>query len=579
MKPLPARGPWLPAPGSCAPCSSWPAVVATIMADPSPGVTTAPPAPPPRPPAPSAQAAPPTGGDRRGGDHLGAALRDPTGPEEAAAGAADDEDLLPCGPGRHAAAGPQSQATGHGLRRRSIGADGHLEGEDGVARGKGAGLRCPAERADEDGEVGPRGDGGAGHGCLRRVRWADVEGEGRSRYARGVTALPTAGGPGTISAGRAAVPRRRRARDRPPRRCRRAGGPEARRRPARGGRRAHRSTRRWCSCGRFVGGFDCDSTVMASVSRPWSANDPAYDDPPLGDQRRARRRGAQLLPELGHLAVAAQGAVAVGEHRVLLGGAVQAPERLELGDRQLPAPQPVVGEPQELAHGLGRREPARPAGAGSTRASSKRSRRKALLASLSLTSSRSAALAATALRIDGSVGEVELVGAPSRPDGRERAAADGLGGLAAHDALVDPDLGLPGLAALGARRAEGLRGVPGPGVAHPAGPLAGNAAPARLLELGGVVGPPLPRRPLALAGRLAALGACRPCPAGRAGRPRPEEDEGGGLGMERSSLSGWIGAKTTKDPWSPRGPSLSENSAASYSPRASRPKYHRRWRA
>ena len=74
-----------------------------------------------------------------------------------------------------AAAGAETRRPARS-RRGALAPDGDLEGEELVARGQRAELGLPAEVADEDGEVGPRGELVAGHGCLRRAG-ADVEGK------------------------------------------------------------------------------------------------------------------------------------------------------------------------------------------------------------------------------------------------------------------------------------------------------------------------------------------------------------------------------------------------------------------
>ena len=86
-------------------------------------------------------------------------------------------------------------------------------------------------------------------------------------------------------------------------------------------------------------------------------------------------------------------------------------------------------------------------------------------------------------------------------------------------------------------------------------------------------GPSLGRSPSSAARGLRARRPSLPGARTGRGRPRPDE-EAGGLAMGPVKPT----AKTTKDPhrW---GSFARASSAASYSPRASRPKYHRRWRA
>src|SRR5436190_17368627 len=78
---------------------------------------------------------------------------------------------------------------------------------------------------------------------------------------------------------------------------------------------------------------------------------PRGDDAALGHQLRARRCSPQLLPQLVDLAVAPEGAVAVGEHRVLVRRTSERAERFELDDGQLPVTEAVQREAVELAHG------------------------------------------------------------------------------------------------------------------------------------------------------------------------------------------------------------------------------------
>ena len=310
-------------------------------------------------------------------------------------------------------------------------------------------------------------------------------------------------------------------------------------------------------------------------------------DAALGDEGGAGRRGAQLLPELRHLGVPAERSVAVGEHRVLLGAAAEGAEGLQLRDGELPAAEAVVGQPQELTNGLGGR-----------RLLGQRSQEGAGLLEPLAAEGLARVLEASVQPIGGAGGhrpaqrwvgrEGALVGGAGRTAARAP-AADGLVGLAPHDAFVDPHLRFPGLPTLRGGGSEGLRCVARPGVAHPSGALAGDTAPAGLLDLGVVVGALLPRRALALpialvgaggaplaaslAGAGAGTGTGRTAPAG-GGRC-------GGLGHGVGSLSTRPSRRGAENDEGP--PSLgvlrSENSAASYSPRASRPKYHRRWRA
>ena len=74
------------------------------------------------------------------------------------------------------------------------------------------------------------------------------------------------------------------------------------------------------------------------------------DDPALGDQRRARRRLPQLVPQLVDRAVALQGPVAVGQDRMLLDRPGQGPERLQLLGRRRPLPGAVEGQAGQLPH-------------------------------------------------------------------------------------------------------------------------------------------------------------------------------------------------------------------------------------
>ncbi len=76
-----------------------------------------------------------------------------------------------------------------------------------------------------------------------------------------------------------------------------------------------------------------------------------HHDATLDHQLGARRRLAQLVPQLVHHGVAAQGPVAVGQHRVLLGGPGQEPEGLELLDGRRPLALPVEGQAVELTGG------------------------------------------------------------------------------------------------------------------------------------------------------------------------------------------------------------------------------------
>ena len=80
-------------------------------------------------------------------------------------------------------------------------------------------------------------------------------------------------------------------------------------------------------------------------------------DAPLGHQLGRRRHLAQLAPQVLDLRVAPEGAVAVGQDRVLLGGRGALAEHLELLGRLGPLAQPVEGEPEQLAHGGRLRRP------------------------------------------------------------------------------------------------------------------------------------------------------------------------------------------------------------------------------
>ena len=74
------------------------------------------------------------------------------------------------------------------------------------------------------------------------------------------------------------------------------------------------------------------------------------DDAPLGDQIGRRRRRAELLPQGLHVGPAAQGTVAVGQHRMLLHRPAQLAEVLELSHGFLEPAQPVQHQAVELAH-------------------------------------------------------------------------------------------------------------------------------------------------------------------------------------------------------------------------------------
>ncbi len=298
---------------------------------------------------------------------------------------------------------------------------------------------------------------------------------------------------------------------------------------------------------------------MASASWPWSASEPGVDDAALGHEGGAGRRVAQVLPQLLHPSVAAQGAVAVGQDRVLLGAAGEIGERLELGDRLLPAPESVEGEAQQLAHGHG----------GGCRFGDRSQDLAGLLVALpaeglpgllhplvgALELGRRDRLAER--RVRGTLALLHGGRRPARSTSADRALR-----LLDDLALVDPDLGLPraarrGAEGVGCRTGRGRRVAPSLGVTDPPGALPGHAAPARLLALGVVgaasVGPALPRRPLPLGlgrdvrARGARLG--RTAGAGAA----PSAGVGEGAWAWRGDPIG--GPKTTKDPCCCRGPS------------------------
>ena len=115
-----------------------------------------------------------------------------------------------------------------------------------------------------------------------------------------------------------------------------------------------------------------------------------------------------------------------------------------------------------------------------------------------------------------------------------------------------------------------------------AGPVAAAAARRGAVAAAGaatspvIAAPGLPAR-TALAARVATAGPGAGRATGAASAARV-----GGVGSrhEGTSLSGWEqGSETTKTPACAAGAFARASSAASYSPRASRPKYHRRWRA
>ena len=278
---------------------------------------------------------------------------------------------------------------------------------------------------------------------------------------------------------------------------------------------------------------------MASSRRPWSASEPGRHDAPLGHEGGAGRRGPQLLPELGDLGVASEGPVAVGQHGVLLGGAAQVAEGLELDGGRLPPAEPVVGEPEQLPHRLGG---GRGVGQGPQDLAG-------LLEPLPLEGAAGVAQALLGL-LEAPAGHGLAEGGVGGRLGVVGGAAGGPSGLPAPGPTAPCAPRRAPRPRRSTARAPRARGPPGvaarnafdaspAGVAHAAGALAGDPAPAGLLELVGVGLPPLPRRPLARA--IAAAGRARPggrspLPATRAGRPATAGRGGGGLGMGPANL-------------------------------------------
>ena len=89
---------------------------------------------------------------------------------------------------------------------------------------------------------------------------------------------------------------------------------------------------------------------MAPLTSPRSASDAGGHDATLGHQLGLGRRLPQLLPQGVDLGVAAEGPVAVGQHRVLLHRPGGGPEGLQVAGRLRPPAQPVEGQPGQLPH-------------------------------------------------------------------------------------------------------------------------------------------------------------------------------------------------------------------------------------
>lgn len=76
---------------------------------------------------------------------------------------------------------------------------------------------------------------------------------------------------------------------------------------------------------------------------------PGGDDAPLGHQFGRWRGLAKLVPQRRHRVVSLHGPIAVGQHRVLVVGTGDGPERLELARRLTPPFEPIEAEPMQLA--------------------------------------------------------------------------------------------------------------------------------------------------------------------------------------------------------------------------------------
>ena len=190
------------------------------------------------------------------------------------------------------------------------------------------------------------------------------------------------------------------------------------------------------------------------------------DDAALGHELGAGAGGTQLVPQLLDLVVLPERPVAVGEDRVLLDALGLGPEHLELTLGLGPAPEPVQRQAVQFAHrrGAGSLFGERAQAAAGILVAL--ARRKASVASFRRASKRSTRLAGTARLIppsswasSGAASSLVRRGRRAPSDRappvqatclgrtgpiRRAAAPDGLLGLVAHLALVDPLIGLPG---------------------------------------------------------------------------------------------------------------------------------------